>query len=153
MSGWRDVVSTREAVCNRTGTELFGSALALRTKEEPARMKVLTERAMDFLTKSEPAFACYQPWMSDLLSSLIRAGFYESYPDADPDYQLLILTPFGRRTVQSIKCAREGSAKVNVITLEARRGKCLARGPAARHVLLSQKCLALTPHRCSFRRV
>jgi hypothetical protein len=124
-------------------------------------MKVLTERAVDFLTKSEAAFACYQPWMSDLISSLIRAGFYKSYSDADPDYQLLILTPFGRRTVQSIKCDREGSATVNVITLETRRGRrqrlshvsemttatlsklarCLARAPAARPGPLSRKCL------------
>jgi hypothetical protein len=82
-------------------------------------MKVLTEQAMGFLTKSGSAFACFQPWMSDLISSLIRGGFYESSPDSDPDYQLLILTPLGRRAVQSIQSAQSGGAMRNVVAFEA----------------------------------
>ena len=86
-------------------------------------MKVMTEQAMDFLTKSGSAFACFQPWMSDLISSLIRAGFYETSPDSDPDYQVLILTSLGRRAVQSIQSAQSGGAMRNVVTFEAPHGK------------------------------
>jgi hypothetical protein len=77
----------------------------------------LTDRAAKFLLTSGSSFVTFQPWMSDMISGLIRAGFYQAIPDADSNYQILVLTPLGRRAVESIKQAELGLAPENVIPL------------------------------------
>jgi hypothetical protein len=77
----------------------------------------LTDRAAKFLLTSGSSFVTFQPWMSDMISGLIRAGFYQAIPDADTNYQILLLTPLGRRAVESIKQAELGLAPENVISL------------------------------------
>ena len=52
-----------------------------------------------------------------MIGGLIRAGFYQAIPDADTNYQILVLTPLGRRAVESIKQAELGLAPENVISL------------------------------------
>jgi hypothetical protein len=75
--------------------------------------------------------------MSDMISGLIRAGYYQAIPDANTDYQILVLTPLGHRTVQSIEQAQLGLAPVNVVSLPAR----------ATHALEGQETSrSLTPH-------
>jgi hypothetical protein len=52
-----------------------------------------------------------------MIGGLIRAGFYQAIPDADTNYQILVLTPLGRRVGESIKQAELGLAPENVISL------------------------------------